>query len=74
MAGRYGTHDRFTVWTEASCIPFRELPRRVVLARPHLQRAHTGEGKAMKYTKPTLKRLGSLSELTLTSPSCDYQQ
>jgi hypothetical protein len=28
----------------------------------------------MKYTKPSLKRLGSLAELTLTSPSCDYSQ
>jgi hypothetical protein len=26
----------------------------------------------MKYAKPTLKRLGSLAELTLTNASCDY--
>ena len=27
----------------------------------------------MKYAKPVLARLGSLSELTLTSPSCEFQ-
>jgi len=26
----------------------------------------------MTYTKPSLKRLGSLAELTLTDSSCDY--
>jgi hypothetical protein len=28
----------------------------------------------MTYTKPSLKRLGSLAELTLTNASCDYSQ
>jgi hypothetical protein len=30
------------------------------------------EGVDMTYTKPSLKRLGSLAELTLTNASCDY--
>jgi hypothetical protein len=27
----------------------------------------------MKYTRPTLRRLGSLAELTLTTASCDNE-
>ena len=53
--------------------PSVNCPVTLSLLAGHYTQHTRGEGKAMKYAKPTLKRLGSLSELTLTSPSCDYQ-
>jgi hypothetical protein len=43
--------------------------RRVATATPH-----DTEGKPMTYAKPSLKRLGSLAELTLTTASCEFAQ
>jgi hypothetical protein len=66
-----GTHDALKGAPDASRIPFRDLCRHVVLCSPEYTNSHTGEGKDMTYNRPTLKRLGSLAELTLTNASCD---
>jgi hypothetical protein len=54
--------------------PFQIVRRRDYLPR-HGGTRHTYHGGAdMTYTKPSLKRLGSLAELTLSNASCDYSQ